>query len=103
MTLLACEMSAIVRQCEPSLALPFFGTGVNSGVTRASTGFPGGSVANDPPASAGEPGSIPGSGRSFGEGNGSPLQCSCPGKPMDRRAWWATVHGIAKSRTRQSD
>ena len=45
-------------------------------------------------------GSIPGSGRSPGGGNGNPLQCSCLENPMDRGAWWATVHGVANSRTR---
>ena len=45
-------------------------------------------------------GSIPGLGRSPGEGNGSPLQYSCLENPMDRGAWWATVHGVAQSRTR---
>ena len=49
------------------------------------------------------PVSIPGSGRSPGEGNGNPLQYSCLENPMDRGAWWATVHGVAKSRTRLSD
>ena len=44
-------------------------------------------------------GSIPGSGRSPGGGNGSPLQYSCLGNPMDRGAWWAAVHGVAKSQT----
>ena len=44
----------------------------------------------------GDPGSIPGSGRSLGEGNGNPLQYSCLGNPMDRGAWWATVHGVSK-------
>ena len=48
---------------------------------------------------SGATGSIPGSGRSFGEGNGNPLQYSCLGNPMDRGAWSATVHGVAKSRT----
>ena len=43
--------------------------------------------------------SIPGLGRSPGEGNGNPLQYSCLENPMDRRAWWATVHGVAKSWT----
>ena len=47
---------------------------------------------------AGDLGSIPGSGRSLGEGNGNPLQYSCLEDPMDRGAWWA-----AKSRTRLSD
>ena len=52
------------------------------------------------PAIAGDTrdsGSIPGSGRSPGEGNGNLLQFSCLGNPMDRGAWWATVHGVAKS------
>ena len=44
-------------------------------------------------------GSIPGSGKSPGEGNGNPLQYSCLENPMDRGAWWATVHGVAKSWT----
>ena len=48
-------------------------------------------------------GLIPGSGRSPGEGNGNPLQYSCLENPMDREAWWATVHGVAKSQTRLSD
>ena len=48
-------------------------------------------------------GSIPGSGRSSGEGNGNPLQDSCLENPMDGGAWWAIVHGVAKSRTRLSD
>ena len=48
------------------------------------------------PANAGDEGSIPGSGRPLGEGNGNPLQYSCLGHPMDRVAWWATVHRVAK-------
>ena len=51
----------------------------------------------------GDLGLIPGSGRSPGEGNGNPLQYSCLENPMDRGAWWATVHGVAKSQTRLSD
>ena len=39
----------------------------------------------------------------YGEGNGTPLQYSCLGNPMDRGAWWATVHGVAKSQTQLSD
>ena len=53
--------------------------------------------------SAGDPGSIPGSGRSPGEGNGNPLQYSCLENPMDGGAWWATVHGVTQSRTRLSN
>ena len=61
--------------------------------------FPGGSMVKNPPASAGDirdTGSIPGLGRFPGEGNGNPLQYSCLGNPMDRGAWWAVVHGVAK-------
>ena len=67
-----------------------------------SIGFPGGSVVKNLPANAGDTGdlgSIPGSGRSPGKGNGNPLQDSCLGNPMDRGAWQATVHGVVKSRT----
>ena len=66
-------------------------------------GFPGGSKVKASACSAGDLGLIPGSGRSPGEGNGNPLQYSCLENPMDRGAWWATVHGVAKSRTRLSD
>ena len=59
-------------------------------------GFPGGSVVKNPPINAGDLGSIPGSGRPPGEGNGNPLQCPCLGNLMDRGAWWATVHGVSR-------
>ena len=65
-------------------------------------GPPDGTVVKNLPASAGDVrdvGLIPGSGRSPGEGNGNPLQCSCLENPMDRGAWWATVHGVAESDT----
>ena len=65
--------------------------------------FPGDSIGKESNCSAGDLGSIPGSGRSPGEGNGYPLQYSCLKNPMDREAWWATVHGIAKSQTQQSN
>ena len=52
---------------------------------------------------AGDLSLIPGLGRSPGEGNGNPLQYSCLENPMDLGDWWATVHGVAKSRTRLSD
>ena len=55
------------------------------------------------PFNAGDPGSVPGSGRSPGEGNGYPLQYSCLENSMDRGAWWATVHVITKSRTQLND
>ena len=66
-------------------------------------GFPGGSEVKASARSAGDLGSIPGLGRSPGEGNGNPLQYSCLENPMDGGAWWATVHGVAKSLTRLSD
>ena len=50
----------------------------------------------NPPASAGDMGSIPELGRSPGEGNGNPLQYSCLGNPMDSGAWWAITHWVAK-------
>ena len=66
-------------------------------------GFPGGSEGKASACDAEDPGSIPGSGRSPGEGNGNPLQSSCLENPTDRGAWWATVHGVSKSRTLLSD
>ena len=66
-------------------------------------GFPGGSEVKASACSAGDLGSIPGSGRSPGEGNDNPLQYSCLENPMDGGAWWAVVHGIPKSWTRLSD
>ena len=63
-------------------------------------GFPGGSAVKSLPTSAGDTGdvgSIPGLGRSPGKGNGYPFQYSCLENPIDREAWWASVHGIAES------
>ena len=63
---------------------------------RVLMGFPGGSVVKNLPAIAGDMGLIPGSGRSPGEGNGNPLHYSCLGNLIDRGAWKAIVHGVAK-------
>ena len=63
-------------------------------------GFPGGPVSKESSCNAGDPGSILGSGRSPGEGNGNPLQYSCLENSMD---WRATLHGVEKSQTRLSD
>ena len=63
----------------------------------------GGSHSKESACNAGGLGSIPGSGRSPGGGRGNPLQSFCQENPMQRGAWWATVHGVAKSRTRLSD
>ena len=61
--------------------------------------FPGGSDGKASACVAGDQGSVPGWGRSPGEGNGKPLQYSCLENPMDRGAWYATVHGVANSWT----
>ena len=61
--------------------------------------FPGGSVGKESASIAGDLGSIPRSGRSPGEGDSNPLQYSCLENSMERGAWWATVHGVAKSQT----
>ena len=55
------------------------------------------------PANAGDKSLIPGLGRSPGGGNGNPLRYSCLGNPMDREAWWATVHGSQKCQTQVSN
>ena len=74
-----------------------------SGITLYYHGFPGGSKGKASACDAEDPGLIPGSGRYPGEGNNNPLQYSCLENPMDRGAWWATVHGVTKSQTRLSD
>ena len=56
-------------------------------------------MVNNPPANAGDIGSVPGPGSTPEEGSGNPLQCSCPENPMDRGAWWATV--LRSQRVRQ--
>ena len=66
-------------------------------------GLSGGSVVNNLLANEGDMSSAPGLGRSLEEGNGNLLQCSCLENLMDRGAWWATVHGAAKSQTQLND
>ena len=61
--------------------------------------FPGGSDGKEFAYNAGDLCSVPGSGRSPGEGNGNPLQYSCLENSMDRGTWWATAHGVAESDT----
>ena len=63
------------------------------------TAFPGGSDSKESACNAGDPGSIPGLGRSPGEGNDYPLQSSCLENPTDRGAWLATVHEVLKNQT----
>ena len=62
-------------------------------------GFPGGTMIKNLPAKAGDKSSVPELGRSPGEVNDNPLQCSGQGNPMDRGDWWAIVHGVTQSRT----
>ena len=66
-------------------------------------GFPGGSVGKESACNAGDQGSIPGSEKSPGVGNGNPLRYSCLENPMDRGAWWVTVHRVARSQAWLSD
>ena len=66
-------------------------------------GFPGSSDGKASANNVGDLDSIPGSGRSPGEGNDNPLQYSCLENSMDQGAWWATLHGVAKSWTRLND
>ena len=66
------------------------------------SGFASGTVVKNPPASSGDMGLLPGSGRSPGGRNGNSLQYSCLGNPMDWGAWRVTVHGVAKSWTQLS-
>ena len=73
------------------------------GCVSAERGFPGGSDGKESACSAGDLISTPRLGRSSREGNGSPLQYSCPENPVNRGAWRATVHGVAKSWTQLSD
>ena len=112
----------------PNLEIPSFGSGCSSviveGVAQPYTllmilwkdpqdsetiiyteakGFPDGSVVKNLSANAGDLSSIPGSERSPGGGHGNPLQNSCLENPMDRRAWQASVHGVAKSQTWHRD
>ena len=62
-------------------------------------GFPGDSDSKESACSEEDPGSVPGLGRSPGERNGNPLQCSCLENSTDREVWWATIHGVAELQT----
>ena len=73
------------------------------GVLIVMSGFPDGSDSKESTCSTGDLHSIPGSRRSPQEGNGNSLQYSCLENPMDRGAWWATVHGVTQIRTRLSN
>ena len=84
-----------------STSIPdFSGQGFSCGFSKD---FLGGLDSKEFACNVGNLGSIPGLGRSPGEGNGTPLQYACLENPMDGGAWWATVHGVAKSPTQLSD
>ena len=70
-----------------------------SSAAHTGLGFPGDSDNKESACNAGDLGSIPGSRRSPGEGNGNLLQYTCLESPLDRGAWWATVHKVTKSQT----
>ena len=89
--------NGLARGQEPNPALSKLNT------VAVNPGFPGGSDGKESACSAGDPGSIPGLGRSPGEGNGNPLQYPCLENPMDGGAWQAAVHGVTKSQTGVSD
>ena len=83
---------------EASLPKPRFWTsGLQNWKTTNFWGFPGSSDGKESACNAGEPGSVPGWGRSPGEGNGYPLQYCCLENPMDKGAWWASDPGVTKS------
>ena len=66
-------------------------------IPLGTTSFSGSLDDENSACNAGDPGLIPGSGRSSGEGNGNPLHYSCQDNPLDRGTWWVTVHGVTKS------
>ena len=90
---LKCEEDMDIQHQVPYMIKPMT---FSFAIISRRQGFPGGSVVKNSPASVGSVGSIPGPGRSPGEGNGNPLQPSCLENPMNRGAQWATVHGVAK-------
>ena len=100
----ATEQQPIQSDCSRvwSPVCKFSKSKTNSGKMYLAPGFPGGSEVKASACNAVDLGPIPGSGRSPGEGNGNPFQYSCLENPMDGGAWWATVHSVAKSRTRLS-
>ena len=96
--LLSTPPALAILTSMPQLWCPEMSTFTIQSDLLCNWGFPGDSVIKNPPASAGDAGLIPGSGRSPGEGNGNPLQYSCLGNSIDRGAWQAIVLRAAKSK-----
>ena len=94
--MLTCWGSLDTSLSFSELQLPFCSKGHPWSLTPVLSGFPGGSVGKESACTAGDPSSIPELGKSPGEGNGNPLQYSCLGNPMDRGAWQAIVHWVAR-------
>ena len=93
-----CDDSNCFFNLQPGISVSFISTSLYN-----FKDFPGGSDGKASVYNEGDPGSIPGLGRSPGEGNGNPLQEYCLENPMDRGAWQATVNGVTKSQTQLSD
>ena len=83
-----------------TLGISYLTTSKLKWLSSSSSIFPSGLEVKVSASNAGDLGSIPGSGRSPGEGNGNPLQYSCLENPRDGGAWWAAIYGVAQSRTR---
>ena len=92
-----------MRAEESRITGSFIGSPTNSTTPPHRGGFPGGSDGKEAACNAEDLSSVPGLGRSPGEGNGNLLQYSCLENPTDRRDWRARVHGVPKSWTRLSD
>ena len=93
-------MSALHAKSPCFLISPFFNNGWahTAGASLVPQSLKNPPAMQETACNAGDGGSIPGSGRSPGEGHGNPLQYSCLENPMDRGAWWATVHGVPRAR-----
>ena len=92
-----------IEPISPAFTSGFFTAEHQGNCYKVGLAFPGSSDGKEPACNAGHPASTPGLERSPGEGNGKPFQYSCLENPMDREAWWATVHGVTKSWTQLSD
>ena len=92
------DLSAAERRLDARSVLSTLLEG-NRGPPRTVPDLPGDSDGKESACNAGDLGSIPELGRSTGKRNGNPLQYSCLRNPMDRGAWWATVHGVANNQT----